>query len=279
MSDSKTALTKTETGLQVPKTFDKQQEFFTQLIKGSVGGVKTVGDAMLVYQKAKELGIGWGNALPHMHIVDGKPGVDIHILKAILSKPGSGVQWEHTEDNVPVYQYLGEDQAVYQQFELPPNHIVVTSLSKEVEAGKFRVAILPTNVEPDPKKPPIFKKLPVDYRSTYIFTRKKRDIDGAWITVTAKGSFSWREAINAGLVKDSPKAAWNAYRNLMINTRAFTFGAREIADDLLMGNYETTELLDFSGVNYDITTSGGEVGNVTILDKDGKKVSPDNKKE
>lgn len=279
MSENKTALTKSENGLSVPKTFDKQQEFFAQLIKGSVGGVKTVGDAMLVYQKAKELGIGWGNALPHMHIIDGKPGVDIHILKAILSKPGSGITWEHTEDNVPIYQYFGEDNVVYQEFELPPNYIVVNNLKDEAPVGRFKIVILPSNIETDPKKPPVFKKLPVDYRSTYIFTRKKRDIDGTFITVTAKGSFSWREALNAGLVKDSSKAAWNAYRNLMINTRAFTFGAREIADDLLMGNYETTELLDFSRINYDITASGGEVGNITIIDKEGKKISPNDKKE
>ena len=37
----------------------------------------------------------------------------------------------------------------------------------------------------------------------------------------------------------------------MIATRAYTFGAREIASDLLMGAYETTELFDMNNIKYD----------------------------
>lgn len=281
-----TAVSVKETGLTVPSTFDESLKFFTEIARGANTGVKTAGDAMLLYQKAKELGVGWGNAIPHMHVIGGKGGIDIHIVKALLSKPGSGVTWEHIEDNVPLYQYMGEDQQIYLEHELPPNYIIITNF-KETPAieGKFRVAILPTNIEPDPKKTPIYKKLPVNWRSTYIFSRKKKDIDGTFIKVTAKGTFSWQEAVQAGLPFDrkgeiNPDAAWNAYRSLMINTRAFTFGAREIASDLLMGNYEVTELFDINKMNYAVTEKNGEIGKVTILDKDGKPIkSPETTEE
>lgn len=267
----------TESNIAVT-TFDEQLKFFTEIAKDANTGVKSAGNAMMLYQKAKELGIGWGNAIPHMHIVNGKSGIDIHIIKAILSKPGTGIRWEHTENNVPIYRYMGEDKAIYEEYELPPNYILVNSGNDTVPEGRFKVLILPTNIETDPKKPPIYKKIPVDYRSTYIFTRKKRDIDGEWMTVTEKGSFSWREAIAAKLPLNkngefSDDSAWQKYRNLMINTRAFTYGSRDIASDLLMGNYELTELLDINNVKYSVTEDKGDIGEVTILDASGAKVT------
>jgi len=260
----------------VPKTFDDQLKFFTEITKSANTGVKTAGEAMMVFQKAKELGIGWANAVPHMPVINGKPGIDIHIIKAILSKPKSGVRWDHTENFVPVYRYIGEDGVAYEESELPPNHIVVSKFDVAVPGDKFKVAIVPTNVSTDPKKP-IYKSVPVDRRSTYTFYRKKKDIDDSWIEVRVTSSFTYSEALTAGLPYDrsgkiNPDSAWGKYAKLMLNTRAFTFGAREIADDLLMGNYEITELLDFSGVSYEITPEGDEVGKITILDQKGNEI-------
>lgn len=260
----------------VPKSFDEQIRFFTEIAKSTNTGVKSTGEALMLFQKAKELGIGWANAIPHMQVISGKPGIDIHIVKAILSKPGSGVRWEQTEDFVPVYRYMGEDKVVYEENELPPNFIIVNNFNDTGDSTKFRACILPTNTGTD--KAPIWKKVPVDRRSTYKFTRKKKDIDGTWFTVTLVSSFSYSEALKAGLPYDkqgniNTDSAWGKYTKLMVNTRAFTFGAREIADDLLMGNYELTELLDFSGVKYAITPEGNEVGSVTILDTNGNEIS------
>ena len=75
--------------------------------------------------------------------------MDIHIIKAILSKPGSGVRWEHIEDYVPVYRYMGEDKAIYEESELPPNYVVVSRLDVSVNPDQFKVSILPTNVSTD----------------------------------------------------------------------------------------------------------------------------------
>ena len=47
-----------------------------------------------------------------------------------------------------------------------------------------------------------------------------------------------------------------------------------------MGNYEVTELFDINKMNYAVTEKNGEIGKVTILDKDGKPIkSPETTEE
>jgi len=115
----------------------------------------------------------------------------------------------------------------------------------------------------------------LDIRTTYIFTRKKFDIDGTYITKSITSSFSWNDALKAMLPYDkagniNPESGWSKYTKTMLDHRAFTFGAREIASDLLMGVMETTELYDTYDINYDITDDG----HVKVLDKDGNEVKP-----
>ena len=57
--------------------------------------------------------------------------------------------------------------------------------------------------------------------------------------ITAISHYSYSEAQNAGLFD---KDTYKKYARMMIGTRAFTFGARDIANDVLMGSMETTEL-------------------------------------
>jgi len=95
----------------------------------------------------------------------------------------------------------------------------------------------------------------------------KRNIKGEWITKTIFTSFTWKEALKAGLPLDkagqiNPNSNWSKYTKLMLGIRAFTFGARDIASDLLLGTYETSELYDFNDINYDID----EEGKTTIVD-------------
>ena len=59
-------------------------------------------------------------------------------------------------------------------------------------------------------------------------------------------------------------SAWGKYPKLMLGVRAFTLGARDIASDLLIGTYESSEIFDFSDVPYDID----EEGKTTIIDVD-----------
>jgi hypothetical protein len=241
-------------------SYKEKMDLFTELAKSASSGVTDAGQAMLVWQKAKELGIGWANAIPHMHIIRGKAGIDIHIIKAILSKPGSGVTWECIEDYKPMYRYSDGVNIYIGEDSLPPNGQVTKTLKEAVPEGKKAVVIVPDTIVKNGKTEYVIQ--PYDYRTKYIFKRTKRDITGDYIkVVTHKGVFSWRDALTAGLPYNKAgeldaSSAWQAYRKLMVDIRAFTFGARDIASDLLMGCYETTELYDMSEVNYNVTEDG-----------------------
>lgn len=248
----------------IPASYEDRLTFFTNIAKSAVIGIKDPSHGLIVYQRAKELGIGWANAINHMAFINGKLGIDIHIVKAILSKPGSGITWEKIKDYEPVYEYTN-GKAKFRSSELPKEAVVVTTLSDKVEEGKFGVVLLPTRVvEKNGVKTPVYE--PIDYVTSYLFKRKKKHIDGTFIDVSSLGTFSWSDAILAQLPFDkkgelSPDSAWQKYRKLMIDHRAFTFGARDIASDLLLGCYELTELLDIEKKSYTIVDGEATVVN------------------
>lgn len=224
---------------------------FEQLAKDANTGVTSVGQAAMMFMKARELNIGFGNAIPHMHVVNGKTGIDIHVVKAILSRPSSGVRWQLIKYYEPVYLYITKDGKQIFGTLLPKNVSILSNVdfAKAKQEGD---TLLVTPV-PDGNSYKI-----VDFVTEYKFTRKKKDIDGTFYMVEEFGKFSWNDAILAQLPFNkagqiSEDSAWYKYKPLMIDTRAFTFGARRIASDLLMGCYETTELYDMERTQYDLT--------------------------
>ena len=64
-------------------------------------------------------------------------------------------------------------------------------------------------------------------------------INGKEHEITTTSHFSFTEAKTAGLFE---KDNYKKYARIMIGVRAFTLGAREIADDVIMGVMETSEL-------------------------------------
>ena len=64
-------------------------------------------------------------------------------------------------------------------------------------------------------------------------------INGKEREITAISHYSFSEAQNAELFS---KDTYKKYARIMIGHRAFVLGARDIANDLLMGCMETTEL-------------------------------------
>lgn len=234
-------------------------DILASLAKDPKTGLKSAQNAVLILEKSKELRIGWANAISHLHFIKDKLGIDIHIIKAILSRPGTGIIVKKIEDHKPIFRYTDGSSFYEGDRMLPDNALVVNKLPKsdaaDYDASICYVVRVPTNVAPANKQP-VWQYFPIDWRTTYEFTRKKKDIDGSWITVTEIGSFSWLEAVQAKLPVDAageynPNSNWQKYRKLMIATRAYTFGAREIASDLLMGAYETTELFDMNNIKYD----------------------------
>ena len=62
------------------------------------------------------------------------------------------------------------------------------------------------------------------------------------------GSFTYSEAVAAGLLE---KDTYKKYARILIQHRAFTYAARDIASDILFGVMETTELKVVAGIPID----------------------------
>lgn len=217
------------------------------IAKGNPILFPTAASAITKFVKSKELGIGFITGAEHMHEINGKTGVDIHIVRAILLA-SKDIYWEKVKDYTQTPIYLTLDKQILNY--VPENHMVVKSKADEDFATKEGL------------KPLVLKGY--DYVTEYKFSRIKRLSDNSTITIKATGKFTWLEAVEAKLPLDkngnyNELSPWFKYKQLMVDTRAFTFGARAIADDLLMGMREYTELLDIEGKNYTVDNNGSVV--------------------
>lgn len=102
------------------------------------------------------------------------------------------------------------------------------------------------------------EKAALDYTTTIEFTRLVKRENGSYKEMTIRASYSISEAKTAGLlVKDN----WKNHPRTMVRNRALAIGGRMIAGDILLGCYETSELLEVNKVPHTVT----EDGTVTIL--------------
>lgn len=275
-SSSSRALTTRHTesynGLTAINLFDDKQiakaEIFLKRFMGSEkGGIKSIADGLAILARAQDLQLPFTTCIEHIHVINGKTGIDVHIIKSLLSR--AGIVWKCTKDYVPQYQYT-DGNTIYLETQLPQYCVKCRTAKEAIEATTDdTVGVYPVNWYTDLKgniynefeisdkcvkainrlqalkianegKFPIIRipAQPVDYVTEYEFTRYKM-INGKERVITAVSHYSYSEAQNAGLFD---KDTYKKYARIMIGTRAFTFGARDIANDVLMGSMETTEL-------------------------------------
>lgn len=258
--------------------FDEKQlasavNFLDKVMRTDKGGFKTVNEGLAVLMRAKDLDIPFSSSLEHIHVINGKTGVDIHIIKALLLR--AGVTWRCTKNYTPLYEYT-DGINVYVD-NLLPDYVEKCKSRKEAEEkqanskdnkdvvfiypvqfysdikkvvyksyqldGRFAIAVTKTDIDAIIKagKMPVYRipNQPIDYITEYEFTRT---VNGR--TITAVSSFSYSEAMTAGMFD---KDTYKKYPKVLIGHRAFTYGARDIASDAIMGCMETTELKIISG--------------------------------
>ena len=260
------------TGLRVLQLLDDKQlvaaENFIKRVMGSPkSGISNVQEGLAVLMRANDLQLPFSSCLEHIHVINGKTGVDIHIIKSLLSR--AGVTWECTKDYAPQYQYT-DGNTIYNETQLP-EYCVKCRTAKEAEekTNNDTIGVYPVKWYQDLKgniynefqvnekcaiainktqamklanegKFPIIRipAVPIDFVTEYKFTRRK-NICGEKVIVNATGHFSYSEAQTADLFT---KDTYKKYARIMIANRAFTLGAREIADDVIFGVLETSEL-------------------------------------
>lgn len=256
--------------LDVINDKEATMEFFTTLVKNKQIGINTPEEALTLYLKANELGVGFASALDHMHVINGKTGIDIHILKAILLKAGRYIRWTKTKDYLPQYQYtdnsslwvshlkpkaflkwLAEEDPYYDNA-----MYVATKAHMEECKSKSMIPIRVNNTTG--------KLEPFDYITEYKFEREFKFGDAQKVEIrTEISSFTTSEALQSGKYQpNDPKMAtspWVAFTKLMLDHRAFTIGARAIGNDLVMGCYERKELYEMNGIDYIMDSEGNVI--------------------
>lgn len=261
-------------GLNVLNLLDEKglaaaEHFLTQVMRSEKGGFKTINDGLAILMRAQDLQLPFSTCLEHIHVINGKTGVDVHIIKALLSR--AGVTWRCTLDYAPQYQYTDGDN-VYNETQLP-TYCVRCNTTKDAEkitseSNGDLVGVYPVKWYTDLKgnvynqfqindkctialnkvqalklaaegKFPIIRTaaVPIDYVTEYKFTRGN---------MTSISHFSFSEANAAELFT---KDTYKKYPRILIGHRAFVYGARDIASDLIMGCMETTELKSVEGVD------------------------------
>lgn len=259
-------------GLTAINLFDEKQvasaELFLKRFMGSEkGGIKSIADGLAILARAQDLQLPFTTCIEHIHVINGKTGIDVHIIKSLLSR--AGIVWKCTKDYVPQYQYT-DGNTIYLETQIPQYCVKCRTAKEAIEATTDDiVGIYPVQWYTDLKgniynefevsdkcvkavnrqhalkvanegKFPVIRipAQPVDYVTEYEFTRYYM-INGKERVVTTTSHYSFSEANTAELFK---KDTYVKYARIMIGHRAFIFGARDIANDILMGCMETTEL-------------------------------------
>ncbi len=267
----------TSINLLEPEQLEKAKVFLTQVMRSKKGGLTSVEDGLAMLMRAQDLKLPFSTCLEHIHVINGKTGVDIHVIKALLLRAGT-ISWECTKDYVPLYEYT-DGNSVYVEDKLPSYAIKCKSKkeadikNKEaIDNGIDELYVYPVmyfkgydnNIYKSYQwhsalaialnaahaaelqkvgKIPIFRipNQPIDYVTEYVFKRK---INGT--EMTAIGKFTYSEALVAGLFD---KDTYVKYGRILIGHRAFSYGARDVASDLLFGVMETTELKIVNGMS------------------------------
>lgn len=247
--------------------------FLERMIKTDKGGIKTVNDGLAIIARAQDLKLPFTTCIENIHVINGKTGINIHVIKALLSR--AGVTWNCDKDYAPLYEYT-DGFNVFAENLLAEYHIKCINQEKAEEINKEnsdKIGVYPVkfykdfngNVYKDyqlskskfgiainmqsvasikaDNKIPIYRipAIPIDYISQYTLTRIVNNI-----VVTSIGKFSYNEAMNAKLFE---KDTYNKYAKTLIGHRAFTYAARDIASDILFGVMETTELKIMNDIN------------------------------
>ena len=259
-----------------PKQLAAAENFLTKVMRSKKGGIESVNDGLAVLMRAQDLNLPFSSCLEHIHVINGKTGIDIHIVKALLSK--AGCTWRCLKDYQPLYEYTdGINVYIDGSF---PEYVVRCKSQKEAEdkakedissgindnvyvypvkwyqdfngnmykdyqlnTKQFGIAINRQQVAEIAKsgRTPVYRipNKAVDFVTEYEITRK---INGK--EITAKGRFSYSEAVQAEMLE---KDTYKKYPRILIGHRAFTLAARDIASDILFGVMETTELKVVAG--------------------------------
>lgn len=254
------------------KDIAQAEYFLKKILTSDKSGLKSVQDGLAIMLRAKDLNLPFSTCIEHIHVINGKTGVDVHIVKALLLR--AGIVWNCTKDYVPQYQYT-DGNTIYLETQLP-DYVIKCRNAKEAEekTNDDVVGVYPLKYYADLKgnkydefqisnkcvkcinkiqamkvasegQFPVIRiaAQPIDFVTEYELHRFKI-INGKVVEMTSKGHFSYSEAAAADLFT---KDTYKKYPRILIGHRAFMYGARDIASDYLMGVMSDDEIMEVIG--------------------------------
>lgn len=265
------------------------ENFIKRVMRSDKSGIKTIEEGFAILMRAQDLNLPFSACIEHIHVINNKTGVDIHIIKALLLR--AGCIWRCLKDYQPLYEYTdginvyidgsfpdyaercisakdAETKAAEENVDKVYIYPVkwykdlAGNMYKDYQLNSAKFGIIINKAQADAVykqgKIPVFRipNVPVDYITEYEITRK---INGK--EISAIGKFSYTEAIAAEMFK---KDTYTKYPRILIGHRAFTYAARDIASDILFGVMESTELKIISGKELD-NTDIIEIGDAEVI--------------
>jgi hypothetical protein len=216
------------------------------LVGSSLVPLKKREDVVMALMTGKDLGLPFMASITQIYPISGRPTLGVHIQRAILLS--NGVIAQKTEDAVSIYEFA----------ELDAEGKAKTIQKNTTEGLKPFPIIVGRGIASE--QPPNTGKRKIDSRTTYVFTREIKMKSGNYKELQVTSSFTYGEAVEAKLTE---KPVWQQYWRRMLDARAYTNGAREIADDLLLGIMSPSELSS----NFYINEKGEEVQEAVIIEE------------
>lgn len=252
-------------------SFDDLRTYAGEVAKSKFTPLKTAGDVLAAILTGQELGFKPMFSANNIHPVNGRSTLGVHAIAKILLE--NGIKIEVLRDYEPCVNFVmwsgvkDSDGNKLAYLEDANGKEVKRTPDGRAPEGTRPTILRQDFADLDEKAHEVKGKKVVCFKTVIKLTRKVKQPDGTYETVTATDSFSTADAAQADLLK---KDNWKGYPRPMCYARALSLVAHKIADDLLGGLPETTEYADVKGIKYTLKENGeAEIEEAEVLEEEG----------
>ena len=243
-NEKSTALSVSSIDVTKISTIDDYLAAGQAIINSGMTPMKKAEDVMCAALFGKELGMSFMVSVNNIYAIQGRASVGIHVIQALLLK--NGIKYTVTKDFETEYVYKAKGGRIYTEDFYHKNidkFQIITAETPDTLYDKTKIQVI---VSAD------------DTVTEVEFERRSKFQDGTPYTQVHKQQYRLSTARSSGyLTKDN----WKNDPANMLRVRCMALGARFIADDVLLGVLETSEVADIYNLNTNIT----EDGEVTII--------------
>lgn len=198
-----------------------------ELIGSQLCPFKKVEDAVLAIITGMQYNFPFMTSINNIYPVNGKPAMSTHLHRALVIQ--KGIIFKKLYNYEPIYKF---------------------AIKKDKGDGTKETISVGIGTLLEKQEGWIASIEPVDRITKYSFSRKIKQLDGTYETLTTESEFKLSDAIQAGLAN---KDNWKNFPQRMLDARAFSIGAKEIASDILLGIYTISELAEQHNLDYIIS--------------------------